>query len=82
MLCFDTLDATRGGRSLDVVIWIGTDEARRIDAASQKQWRRSVREEFAGTVVYHVPRVPRLRSAPAVDPSIDLRYFCAATRPR
>lgn len=86
MLCLDTLDATRGGRSLDVVIWVGTDEARRIDAASQKQWGGSVREEFAGTIVYHVPRVPPLRSAPAVDPSIDLRYFCrrqrAATGPR
>ena len=80
--CFDSLDVTRGGRSLDVVIWVGTEEARRIDAVLLKRWGRSVREEWGGTIVYHVPRASALQSPPAVDRSIDLRYFCARVRPR
>lgn len=80
--CFDSLDATRGGRSLDVVIWRDAEEASRIDAALLVRWGRSVREEAPDVIVYHVPRAPGLGPAPPVDPSIDLRNFCVATRPR
>jgi hypothetical protein len=80
--CFDSLDAARGGRSLDVVIWVGSEEARRMDAALLERWGSSVREAFGGTVVYHVPRAPGYRSTAAVDPVVDLRYFCQESRPR
>jgi len=80
--CFDSLDAARGGRSLDVVIWVGSEEARRMDAVLLERWGSSVREEFAGTVVYRVPRAPGRRSTAAVDPVIDLRDFCHESRPR
>ena len=80
-MCLDSLEAARGGRSLDVVIWVGKEEARQIDAAFLKRWGRSVREEDAGTIVYHLPRAPGVQSVPAVDPVIELRRFCADTRP-
>lgn len=80
--CLDSLDATRGGRSLDVVIWQGTEEAAAIDAALMKRWGRSVRDDVAGAIIYHLPRAPGRRSIPAVDPSIDLGNVCLDTRPR
>jgi hypothetical protein len=80
--CYESLDALRRGRALDVVIWTGTDRARRIDATLLERWGRAVREEFAGTIVYHVPRMPGAPSARAVDGEIDLRDHCRESRPR
>lgn len=82
MSCFDSLDAVRGGRSLDVVIWSDAEEAAAIDAAFLKRWGRVVRKEAGGAIVYHVPRAPGFRSVAAVDPAIDLSAFCAVTRSR
>jgi hypothetical protein len=80
--CFESLAAVRRGRSLDVVIWVGTDEARRIDAAFLDRWGGAVREEFAGTIVYHLPRDPGTPPVGTVDHDIDLRDYCLETRPR
>jgi hypothetical protein len=69
--CVDSLDATRGGRSLDVVIWQGTEEAAAIDAALMKRWGRSVRDDVAGAIVYHLPRRRGFdRSLPSIRLSI------------
>ena len=80
--CVDSLDAARGGRSLDIVIWQGTEGAGAIDAALMKRWGRSVRDDVAGAIIYHLPRAPGRRSIPAVDPSVDLGNGCFNTRPR
>jgi len=80
--CYESLDAVRRGRALDVVIWIGTDRARRMDATFLKRWGGAVREAFAGTIVYHLPREPGAPSARTVDPEIDLSTHCAESRPR
>jgi len=80
--CYESLDALRRGRALDVVIWIGTEEARRIDASLQQRWGRAARAEFAGTIVYHVARAPGAPPAGTVDAHIDLTPYCTDRRPR
>jgi hypothetical protein len=80
--CYESLEALRRGRALDVVIWAGTDRARRIDATMLDRWGRAAREEFAGTIVYHVPRMPGAPSARTIDDEIDLSNHCKETRPR
>jgi hypothetical protein len=80
--CYESLDALRRGRALDVVIWTGTDRARRIDATMLERWGRAAREAFAGTIVYHVPRMAGAPPARAVDDTIDLRNLCRESRPR
>ena len=78
--CFDSLDAARGGRSLDVVIWRGLDETSRVDSLARARWGDSVRVDALEAIVYHLPRAPAASPLPAVDASIDLRGLCSATR--
>jgi hypothetical protein len=80
--CYESLDAVRRGRALDIVIAVGTDRARRIDATLLERWGRAAREEFAGMVVYHLPRMLGAPAARAVDRDIDLSYHCGKNRPR
>lgn len=80
--CYESLEALRRGRALDLVIWVGTDEARRTDARLLERWGPGVREGFAGAVVYHVPRGPAAPPARTIDHDIDLRPHCLETRPR
>ncbi len=80
--CYESLEALRRGRALDVVIWVGTDEARRIDETFLARWGREAREEFGGTIVYHLPPAAGAPPPGTVDDEIDLRSSCEETRPR
>lgn len=74
--CLDSLEVTRRGRSLDVVLWVGTEAARRFDVLLAERWGRDVREEFAGTIVYHLPGEPGAPPAGTFDAEIDTRSVC------
>ena len=82
MRCFDSLEVARRGRSLDIVIWYGTDEAAAIDAALMRRWGRSVRGTVGDVIIYHLPRASGRGSIPAFDLSIPLQNVCRDARPR
>ena len=69
--CLDSLETTRGGRSLDVVIWRADGDAPRLDAAAAARWGVSAREETAEVIVYRLPATG-LPHATRTDRVIDL----------
>jgi hypothetical protein len=54
--CVRSLEAIRGGRSLDVVVWRADADFARVDAAVRRLWATAPREEMADVIVYRVPR--------------------------
>jgi hypothetical protein len=56
--CVKSLEAARGGRSVDVVIWQDRDHAAELDRALRELWPSAPREETATTIVYRQPRAP------------------------
>ena len=79
--CLDSLDTTRAGRSLDVVIWRADGDAPRLDAAAAARWGVAAREETAEVIVYRLPATG-LPHATRTDRQIDLRPDCRHVRPR
>lgn len=79
--CMDSLDTTRGGRSLDIVIWRSDADAARLDAAAAARWGVATREESAEVIVYRLPATAGRRST-ATDRHIDLLRDCERGRPR
>jgi hypothetical protein len=61
--CVNSLEALRGGRSMDAVIWRGDASVASLDAALRRLWRAASREETADVIVYRQPR-----TAPETDP--------------
>jgi hypothetical protein len=76
--CVDSLDAVRGGRSLDVILWRRRPGAGALDNEMTKLWGQSGREDTIDMVLYHVPRTRVVRSP--IDEQIDLSTFCTDTR--
>jgi hypothetical protein len=74
--CYDSLDATRGGRSMDVVIWRADPDGERVERALSARWPLAPREETADAVILHVPRDAGSISSPTVDNGIDLKGLC------
>ena len=77
--CLDSLDAVRGGRSLDVIVHGAAEGgASTLDAVRQR-WPDAAEEARSGVFVRHVPASGR-RATTAHDDPIDLRDFCQAVR--
>jgi hypothetical protein len=68
--CFESLDALRRGRSLDVVIWLRDPGTAGFDAAAAAQWPNAVRDEAAELVVLRVP-TGCLRDGTDVEERVD-----------
>jgi hypothetical protein len=79
--CLDSLETTRAGRSLDVVIWRADGDAVRLDAAAAARWGISTRQETAEVIVYRLPATG-LAHAARTDRVIDLLADCRHVRPR
>jgi hypothetical protein len=77
--CLDSLDAVRGGRSLDVVVHTDAEAGASTVDAVRRRWPDAPEDQAGGVVVRHVPAVAA-RAAPAHDDPIDLRDFCQAVR--
>ena len=79
--CLDSLERTRGGRSLDVVIWRSDSDAPRLDAAAAARWGVATRQETAEVIVYRLPATG-LPHTTRTDRVIDLLPECQHVRPR
>jgi hypothetical protein len=77
--CFESTDALRRGRSLDIVIWRADDDAGRMLEALALQWPAAPREGFDQAIVVHVPAAQD-RAATAHDDPIEVGNFCHASR--
>jgi hypothetical protein len=77
--CLESLDATRRGRSLDVVIWLHQSGAADLLAAAAVQWPGAARDASEHVALVHVP-ADRDRAETAFDDPIELGGFCEATR--
>jgi hypothetical protein len=79
--CMDSLDTTRGGRSLDIVIWRSDPDATRLDAVVAERWGVSTREESAEVIVYRLPATAGRRTT-RTDRQIELLPDCERVRPK
>jgi hypothetical protein len=77
--CLDSLDAVRGGRSLDVIVHSAAESGATTLDAVRRQWPDAAEEERAGVFVRHV-RASATPATTAHDDPIDLRDFCQAVR--
>lgn len=78
-LCLDSLNAVRGGRSLDVVVDTRAYLGEEALAAVRAQWPAAPESVSGQRVTRHVPATSQ-RSATAYDDPIDLSSFCLASR--
>jgi hypothetical protein len=77
--CLESLDAVRGGRSLDVVVHTDADDGAATVDAVRSRWP-SAPEDRAGSVVVRHGAATTTRATAAHDDPIDLRDFCQAER--
>ena len=64
--CVKSIEAVRGGRSVDALIWRAEPGAAEIDAELRRMWPAAAREETPALIVYRQPR-----SQPADTNHID-----------
>jgi hypothetical protein len=77
--CLDSLDAVRGGRSLDVVVHTDAEGGASALGAIRKRWPSAPEDGGNGVIVRHVAATAA-RAIAAHDDPIDLRDFCQAVR--
>ena len=77
--CFESTEALRRGRSLDIVIWRADPDAGRILDALTAQWPAAPREGSDMAIVLRVPAAQD-RAGTAHDDPIDIRNYCHASR--
>ena len=77
--CFESTEALRRGRSLDVVIWRADPDAGRILDAVTSQWPAAPREGSDQAIVVRVPSAQD-RAGTAHDDPIDVGSYCQASR--
>jgi hypothetical protein len=77
--CFESTEALRRGRSLDIVVWRADPDAGRILEAVTAQWPEAPREGSNQAIVLRVP-ADQERAVTAHDDPIDVGNFCQASR--
>jgi hypothetical protein len=77
--CFESMEALRRGRSLDIVIWRADPDAGRILDALTSQWPAAPREGADRAIVVRVPSAQD-RAGTAHDDPIDIGSYCQASR--
>jgi hypothetical protein len=66
--CVKSLEAVRGGRSMDAVIWKSDGSAPAIDQGLRELWPAATREETGDVIVYRQPGTPAVIDYPRCDP--------------
>ncbi len=77
--CFESTEALRRGRSVDIVVWRADDDAGWILEAVTSQWPAAPREGSDQAIVIRVPAAQD-RAGSAHDDPIDLGNYCQASR--
>ncbi len=77
--CFESTEALRRGRSLDVIVWRADPDAGRILEAVTSQWPAAPREGSDQAIVVRVPSTQD-RAGSAYDDPIDVGSYCQASR--
>jgi hypothetical protein len=77
--CFESLNALRRGRSLDIVVWRADVDAPAVLEALTMQWPGVAKDVTDAAVVFRVP-ADQHRAAAAYDDPIDLGNYCQAFR--
>jgi hypothetical protein len=75
--CFESLDALRRGRSLDVVVWVNEANDIPLLQAAATMWPGAQREYLPRAEIFHVPGEGD-SAGTALDDPIDLRRYCRA----
>lgn len=75
--CYDSLEVTRGGRSMDIIIWHHDPDAALVRAAVAARWPHAPAADSPAALLVRVPRdVPETPRARVADVR-DLRDVCA-----
>ena len=77
--CFESTEALRRGRSLEIVVWQADPDAGRILDAVHSQWPEATHHPSTQALIVRVPSTQE-RAGTAYDDPIDLGNYCQASR--